>query len=118
MVIDPGVVLRADPIPALAEALADAAVAIAGREGLLSADMQRYHPAGLGDVTTLRSGCYAFRRADAVERGPIDGRLHLPGSVAAWWGLRLRDEGPARPPRRAVALELPVELPEAAAAAG
>ena len=112
VVIDPGVVFRADPVPALTEALADASVAIAGGEGVLSTDMQRYHPAGLGDVTTLRSGCYAFRRADAIERGPIDGRLHLPGSVAAWWGLRLRDEGPARPPRRALALKLPVELPE------
>lgn len=115
VVIDPGVVLRADPIPALAQALADASVAIAGQEGVVSADMQHYHPAGFGDVTTLRSGCYAFRRADALERGPIDGRLHLPGSVAAWWALQLRDEGPARPPRRALALQLPVELPETAA---
>ena len=63
--------------------------------------------AGPGDVTALGSGCYAFRRADALARGPVDGRLQLPDSVAIWWSLALRDEGPDRLPRRAIALDLP-----------
>ena len=107
------VVLEADRVPAgdvispLLDALADAGVAIAGHGGLRSRDLRRYQLAPTGDATALRSGCYAFRREDAIARGPIDERLHLAGSVAAWWSLVLRDEGEGLAPRRAVAMRLP-----------
>lgn len=88
------------------EALADPSVAIVAGEGLHSVDLHRYHPAERGDATTVASGAYAFRRAELIERGPVDGRLKLRGSVAAWLGLLLRDEGPGTAPRRAVIVDL------------
>lgn len=108
IVLDPERVPGGDIVGPLVEALADPSVAVAGIEGLLSADLRHYAPVAVGDVTTLRSGCYAFRRQDAISRGPIDGRLHLRGSVAAWWGLLLRDQGADTEPRRALALDLPL----------
>lgn len=97
-----------DFVSPLRQALLDDGVAVVGIGGLVSGDMHHYHPLAHGDATALRSGCLAFRRADGAMRGPIDPRLHLPGSVATWWSLRLRDEGPGSEPRRAVALDLPV----------
>lgn len=108
------VIIDSDRIPAgdvlapLREALSDPSVAAAGSDGLLSTDLRRYAPASSGDVTALRSGCYAFRRPDGRDRGPIEPRLRLPDSAAAWWTLVLRDEGPDAEPRRAVALDLPI----------
>jgi hypothetical protein len=109
IVLEPGQLPLADIVTPLRQRFDDPGIAIAGSHGLRSADLHRYQAAEAGDVTTLASGCYAFRRADAIERGPIDGRLQLPDSVAAWWGLRLRDEGPHAEPRRAVALDLPLQ---------
>lgn len=106
--LDPGWVPTGDFVTPLLAALANDEVAIAGIEGLHSIDLRRYQPAGPGDATAVRAGCYAFRRRDAAVRGPLDGRLHLAGSVAAWWSLTLRDEGPDAPPRRALALDLPL----------
>jgi hypothetical protein len=91
----------------LLAALDDPSVSIVGATGLCSTDLRRFGPAGPGDVTAIDSGSYAFRRMEAVARGPLDGRLHLSVSVAIWWSLALRDEGPDRAPRRAIALEAP-----------
>ena len=109
IVLDPRQLPRGDIIGPVRAALDDPSVAIAGSEGLWSLDLHRYQPAGNGEVTTVGSGCYAFRRADGIARGPLDGRLQLPVSVASWWGLRLRDEGPAAQPRRAIAIDLPLQ---------
>jgi hypothetical protein len=108
-VLDPARIADGDIVSPLVAALADQDVAIAGIEGLASADLRRYGPAAPGDATAVRAGCYAFRRADAVSKGPMDSRLLLPGSVATWWSLTLRDAGPDAPPRRALSLELPLE---------
>lgn len=113
VVLEPERVPGADIVTPLVEALSDPAVAVAAGEGLRSADLHRYHPAEPGDVTTVASGCYAFRRADLIERGPVETRLELRGSVAAWLGLLLRDEGPDTSPRRAVAIDLPLAQAEA-----
>ena len=109
VVIDPGRVPTRDVVGPLTEALADPAVAIAASEGLISTDLHRYQPATSGDATTVASGCYAFRREDAIARGPIDDRLRLGSSVATWLGLILRDRGPDSEPRRAAVIELPFE---------
>jgi hypothetical protein len=108
-----------DIVTPLRRALDDPSVAIVGASGLHSADLHRYHPATGADATTVASGAYALRRAELIERGPVDGRLKLRGSVAAWLGLLLRDEGPDARPRRAVVVDLPLgdadaepELPE------
>jgi hypothetical protein len=108
VVLDPQLLPVADIVSPLRAALEDASVAVAGSGGLWSLDLHRYRPAEIGDVTTMGSGCYAFRRTDGIARGPLDARLQLPASVAAWWGLRLRDEGPDAQPRRAIAIDLPL----------
>ncbi len=109
IVIEPGQVPNGDIVTPSAAALRDPSVAIVGAVGLYSPDLHRYHPLESGDATTVGPGCYGFRRADALERGPVDGRLRLRGSVAAWLGLLLRDEGPEAPPRRAAVIDLPLE---------
>jgi hypothetical protein len=108
VVLEPEVVPAGELLPAIESALADPDVAVVGGEGLVSHDMHRYTSAAVGDVTTVGSGCYAFRRADAAVPELLEGRLFLRRSVAAWIGLALRDRGPDERPRRAVALELPL----------
>lgn len=118
VVLGPALEPVADLISPLTGALADPTVAIVGAGGLRSADLHHYRAGARGDVTVVRSGCYAFRRADAIARGPIDTHLQLPDGVAAWLSLALRDEDAGTPARRALALELPlVALREAPAPA-
>jgi hypothetical protein len=97
-----------DIVGPLQAALADETVAIAGTEGLVSGDLRRYQPAEQPEATALGAGCYAFRRADGAAVGRVDPRLHLAGSVATWLSLELRDRGPDAPPRRALAVPLPI----------
>ena len=100
---------RGDFVSPLVAALDDADVAIAGQQGLQSADLIHFEPSGPGEVTALGAGCFAFRRADVPTRGAIDERINLPDGVAAWWSLVLRNQGPGATPRRALALDLPLE---------
>ena len=44
----------------------------------------------------------AFRRSDAVARGPLDEGFRFYRNLDIWWSLVLRDEGEGVPPRRAV----------------
>ena len=104
-VLDGARTVGRDLIAQLLAALDDPTVAVAGALGYRSTDLRRFEPATPGDVTALGSGCYAFRRADASRRLPVDGRLGRHDSVAVWWSLALRDEGADRAPRRAIALE-------------
>lgn len=99
-----------DIVTALAEALSDPTVAVAGAAGLHSVDMRRWEPAGPGDVDALAWGAIAFRREDFVNRGPLEERFLLSRSLGPWWSLVLRDEGPDQPPRRARALALPLQI--------
>ena len=112
VVLEPEVVPVADIVTPLAGALADPSVAVVAATGLYSGDLHRYHRLESGDATTVASGSYGFRRADAIEHGPMDGRLQLRGSVAAWLGLLLRDEGPEAQPRRALVIDLPLRTRE------
>ncbi|MFV2062048.1 MAG: glycosyltransferase [Chloroflexota bacterium] len=109
VVMQPDRVPDGDVVSPLVSALDDGSVAIVGPEGLRSSDLRRFQLAPIGDVTALRPGCYAFRRSEAIARGPFDERLRLASSVAAWWSLVLRDEGHGAVPRRAVAMRLPLE---------
>jgi hypothetical protein len=110
VVLDPDRILEGDVIGPLRACLVEETVAIAGVEGLTSTDLRRYGPAQPGNVTALRSGCYAVRRSDVIAHVPLDTGLNLPGSLATWWSLELRDSGPDLPPRRAVAVELPLRV--------
>ena len=64
----------------------------------------------------------AFRRDDFRERGPLDEHFRFYRNLDLWWSLVLRDEGEDAPPRRALAIDLPLtrhehrgwtELPDA-----
>ncbi len=93
--------LTAD-VETLAAALADPAVAVAGPIGLVSGDLRRWETSAGPDVDAVDAHAIAFRRSDAVVRGPLDERLATPRLLAAWWSLALRDEGRGEPARRAV----------------
>ena len=110
--LDSSVELTGDAISPLVRALDDDRVAVAGGYGLRSGDLRRFSDAPPGEVDAVAGYCLAFRRADAVTRGPLDERFRFYRNLDIWWSLVLRDEGEGRPPRRAVAIELPVVLHE------
>ena len=113
LVVDAGQRLTGDPLAAVSAALEDPAVAIVGSDGLVSADLRRFSPGGPCPVAALGPACYAFRRSDAIERGPIDEALYLTGSVATWWSLALREATETTAVRHAIAFDLPLETPAA-----
>ncbi len=114
VLLAPGVSVGEEAVGRLSGALAEASVAVAGADGLSSADLRRWLPAPAGEVDALGPSVLAFRRADARDRGPLDERFIDPLRLAVWWSLVLRDEGTDRPPRRALALELAISRPEEA----
>jgi hypothetical protein len=112
VVLDPSVEPMGDFVTPLVAALEDASVAIAGGFGLRSRDMRTFTEAPAGDVDAVAGYCLAFRREDVVTRGPLDERFRFYRNLDVWWSLALRDEGRDAPPRRAVALDLPLVLHE------
>ena len=108
IVVDASVEPTGDVATPLVQALDDASVGVAGGFGIVSADLRRFEDAPAGDATAIEGYVLAFRRADAVERGPIDERFRFYRNLDIWWSLVLRDEGEGRPPRRAVSVDLPV----------
>ncbi|MDQ3554328.1 MAG: hypothetical protein M3395_07965 [Chloroflexota bacterium] len=99
-----------DIVSPLVDALLDPSVAVAGALGLDSVDLRRWLPAGPGVVDALAWGALAFRRADFLARGPLEGRFQLDRSLGPWWSLVLRDDGPDAPPRGALAVPLPLDV--------
>ncbi len=98
-----------DFVTPLVRALDDATIAIAGPWGVVSADLRHLEGAPSGDVVAIDGVCQAFRRADYVERGPLDERFTHHGYLDVWWSLVLRDRGEDEPPMRAVSLDgLPI----------
>ncbi|MFL5750327.1 MAG: glycosyltransferase, partial [Chloroflexota bacterium] len=107
IVVDTSVEPRGDIVTPLVRALDDPSVGVAGGWGIVSDDLRRFTDAAAGDVTAVEGYAIAFRRADAAARGPLDERFRFYRNLDIWWSLVLRDEGEGRPPRRAVAVELP-----------
>ena len=107
IVMDTSVEPTGDVATPLAGALEDPTVGVAGGWGLVSEDLRRFHEAPPGDVDAIEGYLLAFRRADAAARGPLDERFRFYRNLDIWWSLVLRDEGDDRPPRRAVAVEVP-----------
>jgi hypothetical protein len=107
VIIDTSVEPTGDVVTPLVRALDDATVAVAGGYGVRSADLRRFEEAAPGDVTAIEGYAIAFRRSDAADRGPIDEHFRFYRNLDLWWSLVLRDEGEGRPPRRAVAVEIP-----------
>lgn len=94
-----------DFITPLARALEDPTVAVVGGWGITSTDLRRFEDAPAGDVDAIEGYCQAFRRADAIERGPLDERFRFYRNLDIWWSLVLRDADEGEPPRRAVRLD-------------
>jgi hypothetical protein len=108
IVVDPSMEAAGDYVTPLVAALDDPSVAIAGGGGWTTNDLQHYEPAASGDVAAVAGTAMAFRRDEFAARGPLDEQFRIDRNLDLWWSLVLRDEGDDRPPRRAVALELPL----------
>jgi cysteinyl-tRNA synthetase len=105
IVLDTSVEPTGDVVTPLVRALDDPTVAVAGGWGIVSNDLRHFEDAPAGAVDAVEGYCLAFRRADYVERGPLDERFVFYRNLDIWWSLVLRDEGEGRSPRRAVALD-------------
>jgi GT2 family glycosyltransferase len=129
VVLDASITPVGDVVTPLVAALADPTVAIAGPFGLSSADLRRFEevlapaapadgPPAPGaapgttsaagdeaapvDATAIQGYLMAFRRSDAIARGPLDEGFRFYRNLDIWWSLVLRDEGEDAAPRRAV----------------
>jgi cellulose synthase/poly-beta-1,6-N-acetylglucosamine synthase-like glycosyltransferase len=107
IVLDTSVEPTGDIVGPLVAALADPTVGVAGGWGIVSDDLRRFRDAPAGDVDAIEGYALAFRREELAERGPLDERFRFYRNLDIWWSLVLRDEGEERPPRRAVAVDLP-----------
>ncbi len=94
-----------DFITPLVRALDEASVAVVGGWGITSTDLRGFEDAPAGDVDAIEGYCQAFRRADAIERGPLDERFRFYRNLDIWWSLVLRDAEEGEPPRRALCLD-------------
>lgn len=106
IVVDTSVEPTGDIVGPLVQALDDPGVGVAGGFGIVSEDLRKFEEAPAGDVTAIEGYAMAFRRADAVGRGPLDERFRFYRNLDIWWSLVLRDEGEESPPRRAVAVAI------------
>jgi glycosyl transferase family 2 len=105
ILLDTSVEPTGDIVSPLVRSLEDPTVAVAGGWGIVSGDLRTFEDAPAGDVDAIEGYCQAFRRADYAERGPIDERFRFYRNLDIWWSLVLRDNGPERPPGRAVSLD-------------
>ena len=98
-----------DILTPLVRSLDDPTVAVTGGWGIVSTDLRKFSDAPPGDADAIEGYLQAFRRADYVQRGPLDERFRFYRNMDIWWSLVLRDEGEGSPPRRAVGIaDLPV----------
>lgn len=105
ILLDTSVEVTGDVVTPLVRVLDDRTVAVAGGWGIVSTDLRKFDDAPAGDVDAIEGYCQAFRRTDYAERGPIDERFRFYRNLDIWWSLVLRDNGPGRPPGRAVSLD-------------
>jgi glycosyl transferase family 2 len=112
VVLDSSVEPTGDIITPLVRLLDDPSVAVAGGWGIVSPDLRQFEAAAPGDVDAIEGYAQAFRRADYVERGPLDERFQFYRNLDIWWSLVLRDGGEEGSNRRAVSVELPAKRHE------
>ena len=117
VLLDPRVEAAADVAGALARALDDPTVAVAGLRGLATDDLVRFEaaPPDATEVVAVDALAMAFRREDYLARGPLDEHFTLDVYLDAWWSLVLRDvpedaEFGVTRPRRAVVAPVPFTL--------
>jgi cysteinyl-tRNA synthetase len=104
VILDASVEATGDLVTPLVAALGDPTVAVAGPFGLVSDDLRYFDEVPAGDVDAIEGYCLAFRREDAIARGPLDEGFRFYRNFDIWWSLVLRDGGDGNPHRRAVAL--------------
>ncbi len=112
IVMDGSVELVGDAVGPVVAALEDPTVAVAGRWGFVSADLRHFSEVSEGEAAAIEGSWLGFRRSDYAERGPLDEGFRFQRYLDVWWSLTLRDAGEGEPPRRAVALPLPLERHE------
>lgn len=105
ILLDTSVEPTGDVVTPLVRALDDAAVAVVGGWGIVSADLRKFEDAPAGDVDAIEGYLQAFRRADIAARGPLDEHFRFYRNLDIWWSLVLRDEGEGSSPRRAIRLD-------------
>jgi cysteinyl-tRNA synthetase len=114
VVLDTSIQPTGDVVSPLVAALLDPDVAVVGPFGLSTSDLRRFEevvPTGDSalEVAAVQGYCMAFRRADAIERGPLDEAFRFYRNLDIWWSLVLRDSGEDEPARRALAVpDLPL----------
>jgi hypothetical protein len=109
ILMDTSVEVRGDAATLLARVLDDPTVGVAGPWGFRSPDLRRFEEVAAGPADAIGGYCQAFRREDAISRGPLDEHFRFYRNLDIWWSLVLRDEGDGRPPRRAVVVpDLPL----------
>jgi hypothetical protein len=112
VLLDPSLDVSGDIVTPLVRALDDPGVAVVGPWGSVSDDLRHWEDAPPGDVAAIDLAAMAFRREDAIARGPLDERFRTERYVCAWWSLALRDEGDDVEPRRALQIAgLPLARP-------
>jgi hypothetical protein len=108
LILDTSVEPQGDLVSAIASALADPSVAVAGPFGIVSDDLRTFvaAPDTVSDVDAVEGYALGFRRADYAARGPFDEHFRFYANLDIWWSLVLRDQGEDDPedalPRRAV----------------
>jgi hypothetical protein len=110
--LDTSVEPTGDIVTPLVGALDDPGVGVAGGWGIVSSDLRRFEAAPPGPVTAVEAYAMAFRRADYVDRGPLDEHFRFYRNLDIWWSLVLRDEGEGAPPRAAIAIDPPAQRHE------
>lgn len=109
VLLDPGVEVSGDFVTPCCAALTDPHVGLTGPWGLVSSDLRHFEPTGPGEADAIELACLAFRRADFLDRGPLEERFQGGSYLDVWWSLVLRDGDVGGPPRRALVLpDLPL----------
>lgn len=110
IMVDSSIEPQGDLVSAVADALGDDDVAVAGPFGIVSDDLRHFgEPTGdTVDVDAIEGYALGFRRSDYAARGPLDEHFVFYRNLDIWWSLVLRDQPDDAPadarPRRAVRL--------------
>jgi hypothetical protein len=113
VLFDSSVEPQAEFLGRLLEPLADPDVGVSGPWGLRTTDLRHFEETTTGEVAAIEGYCQAFRRADFIERGPLDEHFRFYRNLDIWWSLVLRDQGENGAPRRAVVVpDLPLDRHE------
>ena len=103
VLVDTSLELTGDLLGALAGALADPTVAVAGPFGLATGDLCDYEERTSGDVAAVQGYCLAARRLDLLAAGGVQHGFFWYRNADIDISLRLRTTGAATP-HRAVAV--------------